>query len=180
MSRIGNQPIVLPAGVTVVVKDRLVTVTGSKGELRYEVHPVIAVQADDTQITCSVKKAGKRSAALWGTTRARLANIVTGVTEGWRKQLELRGVGYKAKLVGNDLELAVGYSHLVTIEAPEGISFTVEKEIITVEGIDIVVVGQVAADVRAVRKPEPYKGKGIRYVDERVRRKVGKVVAAAA
>lgn len=176
MSRIGKQPINLPDGVTATVEGQAVQVTGPKGVLSYVAHTDIEVKLSDNQLTCVVARAGKRAAALWGTTRARLANIVEGVSEGYRKELELHGVGYRAKLAGKDLELSIGFSHPVVIEAEEGISFTVEKETVTVEGNDKVKVGQVAADIRAVRKPEPYKGKGIRYRGEKVRRKVGKVV----
>lgn len=179
MSRIGKQPITVPDGVTVDIKDRIVSVKGSKGELSFTHHPVISVELKDNEIICAVAKQNKQSQALWGTTRARIANLITGVNEGFKKQLELHGVGYRAGLKGKDLELNVGYSHPVLIKAPEGVTFGVEKEVITVEGYDIEVVGQVAADIRKVRPPEPYKGKGIRYVGEQVRRKVGKVVGTA-
>ncbi|MFH1354095.1 MAG: 50S ribosomal protein L6 [bacterium] len=176
MSRIGKQSITLPDGVTATVENQIVKVTGPKGELGYVVHPDVEVKLCDNQLTCSVARSGKRAAALWGTTRSRLANIVEGVNEGYRKELELHGVGYRAKLAGKNLELSVGFSHPVVIEAPEGINFAVEKETITVEGYDKVQVGQMAANIRAVRRPEPYKGKGIRYHGEKVRRKVGKMV----
>jgi len=183
MSRIGKQAIIVPDGVTVEVTEEarqsLVMVKGPKGELSYAAHPDIAVETADGQITCTVKRSGKQSAALWGTTRACLANLIEGVTAGFEKKLELQGVGYKAQLKGADLELSLGYSHSITVPAPEGVTFAVDQEIITVSGIDKVLVGQVAADIRALRKPEPYKGKGVRYVGEHVRRKVGKVVGAA-
>lgn len=179
MSRIGKQPISIPDGVTVEIQDRVVSVKGPKGELTFTHHPTIAVELNDKELTCTIAKKSKESSALWGTTRARIANLVLGVSEGFTKKLELHGVGYRAGLKGKDLELNVGYSHPVVIKAPEGITFTVEKEGITVEGFDTEVVGQIAADIRKVRPPEPYKGKGIRYVDEQVRRKVGKVVGAA-
>lgn len=178
MSRIGKQPIVLPAGVTVNVAGQAVIVKGPKGELMYTVHGAIAVKVEGGQIVCSVAKKSKQASALWGTTRANLANMVRGVTEGYRKQLEMHGVGYRAAVRGKDLELQVGFSHPVLVAAPAGVTFAVEKELITVEGIDKVLVGQIAAEVRAVRKPEPYQGKGIRYIGEVVRRKVGKVVGA--
>lgn len=178
MSRIGKQPISLPQGVTANSNGQTVTVSGPKGELTYTAHPLIAVKIEGDQITCSVVRQTKMSSALWGTTRANLANMVRGVAEGYRKQLEMHGVGYRANIKGKDLELQVGFSHPVTVAAPTGIAFAVEKDRITVEGIDRVLVGQVAAEVRAVRKPEPYQGKGIRYVGEVVRRKVGKVVGA--
>lgn len=176
MSRIGKQPISLPSGVAAALEDRRVTIKGSKGELTYTVHPTISVAIADNTITCAVAKQSKQASALWGTTRARLANMVKGVTEGFSKQLELHGVGYRAAVKGNYLELSVGFSHPVKIEVPEGIQFAVEKEVITISGPDIEKVGQVAADIRRIRKPEPYKGKGIRYAGEQIRRKVGKVV----
>jgi large subunit ribosomal protein L6 len=184
MSRIGKNPIVIPEGVQVTNVEGVVTVKGPKGELQYEVGSIVEVNVEEGRIVCSIaekdsKGSGlkkKRAASMWGTTRARIANMVQGVSEGFKKELELHGVGYKAQLQGKGLELKVGYSHSVVIEAPEGITFTVEKEAITVEGIDTWLVGQVAADIRAVRKPEPYKGKGIRYKGEHVRRKVGKVM----
>ncbi|MEX1112190.1 MAG: 50S ribosomal protein L6 [Candidatus Andersenbacteria bacterium] len=179
MSRIGKQPIPFPSNVTVEDKDGTVHVKGPKGELSYTYHPGIGVIIKDGEMVCTVVRKSKQSGALWGTNRANLANLVLGVQEGFKKQLELHGVGYRAHLKGKDIELAVGYSHPVLIKAPEGITFTVEKEVITIEGIDTNLVGQVSADIRKVRPPEPYKGKGIRYVGEKVRRKVGKVVGAS-
>ncbi|MEX2055072.1 MAG: 50S ribosomal protein L6 [Candidatus Andersenbacteria bacterium] len=180
MSRIGKQPIPIPTGVTVSVDGFAVHVKGPKGELTTKIHPLITVAVKDSAVVCEVKRPTKQTAALWGTTRANIANMVTGVTEGFTKQLELQGVGYRATLKGKNLEMALGFSHPVLITAPEGISFTVEKEFITIAGIDTVKVGQVAADIRKIRPPEPYKGKGVRYVGEKVRRKVGKVVGTTA
>lgn len=180
MSRIGKQPIEIPNGVTATVEGNTVTVQGPKGTITVDVHPDIAVTVADNTMSCTIAHASKKSRALWGTMRAIVANAVAGVHEGFKKQLELQGVGYRASLQGKNLQLLVGFSHPVIIEAPEGISFHVEKEIITIEGFDAYVVGQIAANIRKVRPPEPYKGKGIRYVGEHVRRKVGKVVGAAA
>ncbi len=180
MSRIGKQPIPIPAGVTVTVAGQDVHVQGPKGTVDVVVHPAIAATVQDSALNCTIAHDTKKSSALWGTMRAILANAVQGVHEGFKKQLELQGVGYRASLQGKNLQLLVGFSHPVLIEAPEGILFTVEKEIITVEGFDAYTVGQVAANIRAIRPPEPYKGKGIRYLGEHVRRKVGKVVGAAA
>ena len=179
MSRIGKNPITIPEGAEVTVSDQLVTVKGPKGELSLQVHPTIGVKMEDGALTCEVVRVTKQSNALWGTMRALIANMIAGVTDGFRKQLELHGVGYRAALKGNDLDLQVGFSHPVLIKAPEGITFLVEKEVITIEGIDAKLVGQVAADIRKVRPPEPYKGKGVRYMGENVRRKVGKVVGTA-
>lgn len=179
MSRIGKQFIPIPTGVTVTVDGETVHVQGPKGTLAVPVHPDIAVTVADGSLTCSISHKTKKAPALWGTMRAILANAVTGVHEGFSKKLELQGVGYRASLIGKNVQLLVGYSHPVLIEAPEGITFSVEKEIITVTGFDAYVVGQVAANIRKVRPPEPYKGKGIRYLGEHVRRKVGKVVGSA-
>lgn len=180
MSRIGKQFIAIPEGVDITVAGQDVIIKGPKGQITVSVHPVIGVTVADLQMTCAIVHDTKKSSALWGTMRAILANAVEGVHTGFKKQLELQGVGYRASLQGKNLQLLVGFSHPVLIEAPEGISFTVEKEIVTVEGFDAYTVGQVAANIRAIRPPEPYKGKGIRYVGEHVRRKVGKVVGAAA
>lgn len=177
MSRIGKQLISLPAGVSAQLGERnAVTVKGPKGELTFAVHPALAVTISDGQMAVAVRQAGKRTGALWGTARARLAALVEGVSSGFNKQLELQGVGYRAAVKGDTIELMVGFSHTVRMKAPAGISFAVEKEIITVSGADKELVGQVTANLRAIRPPEPYKGKGIRYVGEHVRRKVGKVV----
>jgi large subunit ribosomal protein L6 len=176
MSRIGKKEISIPDGVEVKVDGQDVHVKGPKGELGCSVHPCIQVGVEDKTVVCSVGQENKKSSALWGTNRARIASMIEGVSKGFMKELELKGVGYKANVKGRDLELFVGYSHPVVVEAPEGISLTVEKEVIRVEGADAVQVGQVAADIRKIRKPEPYKGKGIRYRGEHVRRKVGKVV----
>lgn len=180
MSRIGKQPIPIPTGVTVTVKDLVVTVKGPKGELTRTIHPTMKVAVEGSTVVCSVGRPSKESSALWGTTRAVVASMVEGVSQGFKKQLEMQGVGYRAAVKGKNLELSVGFSHPVVVEAPEGITFKVEKELVTVEGFDKYVVGQVAADIRKVRPPEPYKGKGIRYLGEKVRRKVGKVVGTTA
>lgn len=176
MSRIGKKPITVPQGVEVKIDGLTVTAKGPKGELTFKSHPFIGVELNDGVVTCVVKKKSKMTPALWGTNRARIANIVKGVSEGFVKELELQGVGYKSSIKGKDLELLVGYSHPVLIAAPPGITLSVNKEFIKIEGADAVLVGQVAADIRKVRKPEPYKGKGIRYKGEHVRRKEGKVV----
>lgn len=180
MSRVGKKPIALPDGVTVTVQDNVVTVKGPKGTLTRPIHPSIRVNATEKEVVCEIARTGKQSAALWGTTRAVIAGLVKGVSEGIQKKLELHGVGYRASVKGKNLELLVGFSHPVLIEAPENVTFTVEKEVVTVDGIDPVIVGQTASNIRKVRPPEPYKGKGIRYVGEHVRRKVGKVVGATA
>src|SRR3954471_6993094 len=175
MSRIGRQPIPLPAGVTVSIDPGRVMVAGPLGQLQQQVPLRMAIeQSDDTIVVTRPTDRGE-DRALHGLTRTLVANMVEGVTKGFAKSLEIQGVGYRAVLKGTTLELAVGYSHPVTIEPPQGISFEVPAPTqITVKGNDKQQVGQIAAEIRRVRPPEPYKGKGIRYAGEQVRRKVGK------
>ncbi|HKC04800.1 MAG TPA: 50S ribosomal protein L6 [Patescibacteria group bacterium] len=180
MSKIGKLPILIPAGVTVEVNDRSVKITGPKGIRERNIARGVSVKVEDNNIIVTVGGTSKPMMSLHGTTRALLANDVKGVTEGWKKQLELVGTGFRAEVNGKTLVLTIGYSHPVKIEAPEGISFKVEKMIITVEGIDREIVGQVSADIRGSRPPEPYKGKGIKYIDEVIRRKAGKAAAKTA
>jgi len=175
MSRIGKNPISLPAGVEVKVNGDTVEVKGPKGSLTQTIRSTITVAVDDGTVTVDRENDERENRALHGLTRALIYNMVVGVTDGYTKELTAVGVGYRAALKGNTLELQVGFSHPVTIDAPDGITFEVpEPTKIIVSGIDKQKVGQVAADVRSVRPPEPYKGKGIRYSDEYVRRKAGK------
>ena len=175
MSRIGNAPVPLPAGVDVAVEGSTVTVTGPKGTLARTFSDRIGFAVADGRIVVSRRNDERQSRALHGLSRALVANMVTGVSTGFVRELQMVGVGYRAALQGNTLELLVGFSHPVRLTAPEGISFEVpEPTRIVVRGIDRERVGQVAAEIRRVRPPEPYKGKGIRYVDEKVRRKAGK------
>jgi large subunit ribosomal protein L6 len=175
MSRVGNKPVEVPDGVDVKVEGNAVTVKGSKGELNRSFNERIGFDIDNGIVTVTRPDDSRESRALHGLSRALLANMVTGVSDGYRKELEIQGVGYRASLKGADIELLVGFSHSVTVEAPEGITFEVpEPTRILVSGIDKEQVGQVAANIRKVRPPEPYKGKGIRYVGEYVRRKAGK------
>ncbi len=175
MSRIGNSPIPVPTGVDVTVDGPTVSVKGPKGALSRWVDQRIAVSVDDGVVTLSRDSDERDIRSLHGLYRALLANMVTGVSDGYRKELQAVGVGYRANLQGRRLELQVGFSHPVVIEAPDGIDFEVpEPTRIVVSGIDKELVGQTAADIRRVRPPEPYKGKGIRYLDEQVRRKAGK------
>lgn len=180
MSRIGKKPIKIPSGVEVKIEGNVVTVKGPKGELKQEVRPEINVAQENGELLITPKKETKETNAFWGLTRALLANNLKGVSEGFEKRLEIEGVGYRANLEGDNLNLQLGFSHLVKIEAPEGIKFNVEKNAITVSGIDKGLVGQTAARIRAKKPPEPYKGKGIRYAGEQVRRKLGKKAASAA
>jgi large subunit ribosomal protein L6 len=175
MSRIGIKPIPVPSDVGVDIDGSRVTVKGPKGELSREFDESISFEVAENKITVSRADDSRQSKALHGLSRALLNNMVVGVTEGFSAQLEIQGVGYRASMQGSALELQVGFSHSVTVPAPEGISFDVpEPTRIAVSGIDKQQVGQVAADIRAVRPPEPYKGKGIRYEGEYVRRKAGK------
>ena len=175
MSRIGRRPIEVPAGVTVTVDPGRVTVHGPRGELRQAVPQRISITQDDGTITISRPTDRGDDRALHGLTRTLVANMVEGVTKGFEKRLEIQGVGYRASLQGSNLELLVGYSHPVRIVPREGIEFEVPTPTqVVVRGIDKQLVGQTAAEIRKVRPPEPYKGKGIRYEGEFVRRKVGK------
>jgi large subunit ribosomal protein L6 len=176
MSRIGRKPITVPAGVTVSIEPEVVRVNGPKGELSERVHRDITVeQADDGTLTVSRPTDRGEHRALHGLTRSLVANMVEGVTDGYAKTLEIQGVGYRAALKGRDLELALGYSHPVSIKAPEGIDFEVPQPTrVVVRGISKQLVGEIAANIRKQRPPEPYKGKGIRYEGEYVARKVGK------
>lgn len=175
MSRIGNKVIVLPAGVELANNDNVVTVKGPKGELTREFSKDIEIRVEGTEITLHRPNDSKEMKTIHGTTRALLNNMVVGVSEGFKKELEMRGVGYRAQLQGSKLVLAVGKSHPDEVEAPEGITFELQNPTtIVVSGISKEVVGQTAAYVRSLRSPEPYKGKGIRYVGEFVRRKEGK------
>ena len=200
MSRIGKKPIEIPKDVEVKIEDDTVTVKGPKGELQKKIRPEIRVEINpvrdsenrekskkerisngvkENEILVSPEKETKKTNAFWGLTRTLVSNMVKGVTEGYEKKLEIQGVGYKANLEGEDLILRVGFSHPVKIDKVEGIEFSVEKSIVTVSGINKELVGQIAAKIRKIRPPEPYKGKGIRYVGEEVRRKAGKKVVAA-
>jgi large subunit ribosomal protein L6 len=175
MSRIGKKPIEVPAGVIVSVDPGRVTVSGPKGELRQQVPQRMQIAQEDGQVLVTRPTERGEDRALHGLTRTLIANMVEGVTNGFEKRLEIQGVGYRAALAGSNLELQVGYSHPVRITPREGISFEVPVPTqIVVRGIDKQVVGQTAAEIRKVRPPEPYKGKGIRYEGEHVRRKVGK------
>jgi large subunit ribosomal protein L6 len=182
MSRIGSSPITVPSGVDVSIKGTRVTIKGPKGTLERELPSPITARLDDGTLQCERPDDDRRSKSMHGLARSLVNNMVVGVTEGYTKELEIIGVGYRAQAKGNDaLELALGFSHPVEVKAPEGITFEVPTTTrIDVVGIDKEIVGQVAADIRAIRKPEPYKGKGVRYVGEYVRRKAGKAAAGAA
>ncbi len=175
MSRIGRLPIPVPSGVDVTLEGRTITVVGPRGTLSRDLHPDMTVRREDGALVVERPSDDKTHKQLHGLTRTLVANMVEGVSNGYRKGLEITGVGYRAALVGRKLQLSLGYSHPVEIEPPEGIAFEVENPTrLAVVGIDKELVGQIAAKVRASRKPEPYKGKGVRYAGEVIRRKAGK------
>lgn len=178
MSRIGKEPITLPSGVKVEIEGTRVKVSGAKGALERDCRPEIEIEQKEGQIFFKPKGNSKRLRSFWGMTRTLIRNMVQGVEQGFEKKLVVEGVGYRAKVAGKTLTLSVGYSNPVDFPLPEGIAADVDKNNqITVTGIDKELVGQTAAKIRDIRKPEPYKGKGIRYVDEHIVRKVGKAGA---
>ncbi|MFI7162873.1 50S ribosomal protein L6 [Rhodococcus erythropolis] len=176
MSRIGKIPVTVPAGVDVTISGQDVTVKGPKGTLALTISEPIAIEkAEDGSLSVTRPDDERRSRALHGLSRTLVANIITGVTEGYTKKMEIHGVGYRVAMKGKDLEFALGFSHPVPIEAPEGITFVVESPTrFSVSGIDKQKVGQISANIRRLRRPDPYKGKGVRYEGEQIRRKVGK------
>jgi large subunit ribosomal protein L6 len=174
VSRVGNQPIKVPEGVTISVNADVVSVNGPKGALTVPVKPVIIVKQEGQTLLITRKNDDPKYKALHGLFRSLIANAVFGVTTGWSKQLELAGVGYKASTTGSELTLNVGFSHSVIIKAPAGITFEVKDNKITVNGFDKQLVGEISAQIRRIRPPEPYKGKGIHYMGEKLRKKLGK------
>jgi large subunit ribosomal protein L6 len=176
MSRIGKQPITVPAGVEVVIDGRTVTAQGPRGTLSHVVpEPITVQQAQDGTLVVQRPDDERRSKALHGLSRTLVHNMVLGVSQGYEKRMEIHGVGYRVVAKGSDLEFSLGYSHSVPVKAPEGITFTVDSPTrFSVAGIDKQAVGEVAATIRKLRRPDPYKGKGVRYAGEKVRRKVGK------
>ncbi len=178
MSRIGKQQRVLPKGVEAVLEGGKLKIKGPKGELTQETHPEVTIVIENGLIRVQIineKKVKQR--ALWGTYSSLIKNMIQGVTVGFKKQLEINGVGYKVSIKGENLILEVGFSHLVEVKPLAGIKFSVEKNVINIEGADKQVVGEMAAQIRRIRKPEPYKGKGIKYIDEIIRRKAGKTAS---
>lgn len=178
MSRIGKQPVVIPDGVEVKIEGKQITVKGPKGELSQQIHPDVLVEKKDNEVIISVKnREEKMQNSLWGLFRKLIANMVEGVSKGFSKELEVNGVGYKAVINGKVLNLQLGYSHPIDYKFPAGIDIEVEKNLIRITGVDRQQVGQTAAEIRSLRKPEPYKGKGIKYKEEIIRRKVGKAAS---
>ena len=175
MSRIGKKPVVLPAGVTAQVEGQSVAVKGAKGELRFSVPEDVAVTLEGGSVAVQPRSDSKRAQAMWGMSRSMIANLVTGVSKGFEKRLEITGVGYKAAVAGRKLQLSLGYSHDIDFPIPEGIAITAARPTeLLVAGIDKRAVGQVAAEIRSLRPPEPYKGKGVKYAGEFIFRKEGK------
>ncbi|HEX9664269.1 MAG TPA: 50S ribosomal protein L6 [Patescibacteria group bacterium] len=180
MSRIGKNPIEIPKGVEVRLEGSRIKVKGPKGELTQEIHPLVRIALADNQVKIDIDdKEDKQQKALWGLFGSLIRNMIVGVTEGYEKKLEINGVGYKAVVSGKNVVFNLGYSHPVEFPIPDGISVEVDKNLVTVSGFDKQLVGEVAAQIRNLRKPEPYKGKGIKYVDEVIRRKVGKALKGA-
>jgi large subunit ribosomal protein L6 len=175
MSRVGKHPVEVPGGVEVAAQDNLVRAKGKLGQLAFQATDDVTVTLEDKKVVVKPVNESKRARAMWGTTRARIQSMVTGVSEGFTKELEINGVGYRAAVQGNSLNLQLGFSHEVAYPIPEGISIKCEKPTsITITGADKQRVGQVAAEIRAFRPPEPYKGKGVKYSDEHIVRKEGK------
>jgi len=179
MSRIGKKPVKIEKGVEVKIDSGFITVKGPKGELKKPLLDLIETKIENEEITFLPKNEDRSTGAFWGLQRALVQNMVDGVTKGFVKKLELVGVGYKANVQGTELVLDIGFSHSVKIPAPEGITFVAEKTSITISGIDKALVGQISATIRQIKKPEPYKGKGIRYEGEVVRKKLGKKAAGS-
>ncbi len=181
MSRIGKQIIKIPNGVEVSVKEGKIFVRGPKGQLERDLHKLVTINVADGQATVDVvNKENKFERSLWGTFASHLKNMIEGVSNGFKRQLEINGVGYKVAMQGKDLKIDVGYSNPVIYKIPEGVTASVEKNLITLEGVSNELLGRVASEIRAIRKPEPYKGKGIKYVEETIRRKAGKAAKTSA
>jgi large subunit ribosomal protein L6 len=174
MSRIGKKPINIPAGVKIVISDKAISVTGPKGNLNFEYHGDVAISASENEVTVEKRGKSKKAPAIWGTTARIVENMITGVTAGFEKKIELNGVGYRMNAVGNKITMALGFSHPVIVEADKELAVKIEGNTLTVTGIDKQLVGQFAANIKALKPVEPYKGKGFRYSGEHVRRKEGK------
>ncbi len=182
MSRIGKKPVVIPAGVTISREGNMIVVKGPKGELRYPSTDIVTVQINEGEVVIVRQGEGLKEKAMHGLVRTLIQNMITGVTEGYVRRLEINGVGYRAQVQGNKLVLSLGYSHPVEYPFPAGIAIKMDEEkknVIVITGIDKQQVGQVAAEIRSFRKPEPYKGKGVKYEEERIKRKAGKTAAKA-
>ncbi len=180
MSRIGKKPIGIPAGVDITIEGGKVIIKGPKGELTRDFGAGVVINKEGNEVIVSARDGSKAARALWGTVRMHIANMITGLTEGAEAKLQIEGIGYRAAVEGGNLVLNVGFTHPVVINAVSGATYKVEKNIVSIAGYDKELVTKIAAQIRRVRPPEPYKGKGIRYVGEKVRKKVGKKAAAGA
>ena len=174
MSRVGKKPITIPDKTTLTYKDRVLTVKGQKGTLTRTIHPAVDLQIDDGLVLVTMSKADNVTRALQGLTRSLVNNMVIGVTSGFERTLEISGIGYRAEVKGKNIEFNLGYSHPISFPLPDGISASVDRNVIKLNGIDKELLGQSAAKIRQLRPPEPYKGKGIKYAEERIQRKAGK------
>jgi len=174
MSRVGKKPIPIPEKTKITYKDKMLSVQGEKGVLTRMIHPDVDVKIEDKTLTILVDRQDKKTKALWGMTRALISNMVSGVSAGFERALEINGLGYRAELKGNSIELQLGYSHPIAFPLPDGITAKVDKNIIRLSGIDKDLLGLTASSIRRLRPPEPYKGKGVKYAEERIIRKAGK------
>lgn len=174
MSRVGKKPIEIPEKVKITYSDNVLSVQGEKGVLTRTIHPDVQLNIDKAFLTVSIDQADKKTKSLWGMTRAVVSNMVTGVSKGFERDLEINGIGYRAELKGNSIEFNLGYSHPIDFPLPEGISAKIDKNIIKLMGIDKELLGYTASTIRAIRPPEPYKGKGVKYAEEHIQRKAGK------
>jgi large subunit ribosomal protein L6 len=174
MSRVGKKPIPIPEKTKVDCTDRVLRVQGEKGVLTRTLHPDVDLQITDTALTVAIGRQDKKTRALWGLTRALIANMIHGVSKGYERVLEINGLGYRAEVKGDGIEFNLGYSHPIALKLPDGIDAKVEKNIIRLSGIDKELLGFAAASIRRLRPPEPYKGKGVKYAEERIQRKAGK------
>jgi large subunit ribosomal protein L6 len=174
MSRVGKKPIEISDKIKITYSDRILTVAGDKGTLTRTIHPDVNLNIEDNSLTVTIENMDKKTRSLWGMTRALVANMVTGVSQGFERALEINGIGYRAEIKGKNILFNLGFSHPIDFPLPEGISATIEKNIIKLSGIDKDLLGYTASKIRSFRPPEPYKGKGVKYVEEYIQRKAGK------
>jgi large subunit ribosomal protein L6 len=174
MSRVGKKPIEISDKIKITYSDRILTVSGDKGTLTQTIHPDVNLNIEDKSLTVTIENKDKKTRSLWGMTRALVANMVTGVSKGFERSLEINGIGYRAEMNGKNILFNLGYSHPIDFPLPEGISAVIEKNIIKLSGIDKDLLGYTASTIRSLRPPEPYKGKGVKYADEYIQRKAGK------
>jgi large subunit ribosomal protein L6 len=174
MSRVGKKPIEISDKIKITYSDRILTVSGEKGTLTRTIHPDVNLNIEDKSLTVTIDNMDKKTRSLWGMTRALIANMVTGVSQGFERALEINGIGYRAEIKGQNIEFNLGYSHSIDFPLPEGISANIDKNIIKLSGIDKDLLGYTASNIRSLRPPEPYKGKGVKYAGEYIQRKAGK------